>query len=117
MWAMRRMSVVGALLTSFVAVSSDASATIRSEPHTLRIVASIAVRTVRLDGSGANLRLNSVRVNGHELTIGNGSGSRTATMYGEGVIVRFVEQSNTYSASVVAISGHPVVRISYTVTR
>lgn len=113
---MRRLAAAVVLVTSFLAGSSSALALIRSKSYTLRVVAGILARTVRLNGSGANLRVNSVRVNGQELTIGDGNGSGIATMYGDGVIVRFVERRHTHSASVVAIAGHPVVRIRYTVS-
>jgi hypothetical protein len=108
-----RLIMIGLLTAGFLLSSSNALATVRSKARTLRIVAGSVARTVRLAGSGPHLRLNSVRVNGHELTMGEGNGSHVATMYGEGVVVRFLQHRNTYSASVVAISGHPLVRISY----
>ncbi len=57
-----------------------------------------------------------MRVDRNELTFGDGGGSQAATLYGDGVIVRFVQHRLGFSATIVAVSSDPLVVVSYSVS-
>jgi hypothetical protein len=113
---MRKLVTIGLLLFAAAWATSGASALTGARTYTAKIRASTTVRNVTLHGAGVNLQLRAVRVNGKDLTFADGGGSRTATMYGAGVIVRFTERHDGFRAAVVAITGHPVVQVSYNVS-
>ena len=109
--------VAGALAATSGASTSGELATASHRWRTLRLVASTTASTTTVSGVGMNLHVGRVRANGHDLDFGDGAGSRTATMYGDGVIVRFTQRQTAYSVSVVAITGHPVIAVRYSVSR
>ena len=108
--------VAGAPAATSGASTSAELTTASHRWHTVRLVASTTASTRNVSGAGINLHIDSVRANGHALQFGDGAGSRTATMYGDGVIVRFTQRRTAYFVSVVAITGHPVIVVRYSVS-
>ena len=107
----------GALAGGALQGTSGAAAVAGPRTYTTRLVARTTARTIELRGSGQNLHLASVTVDGRQLAFGDGGGSETATMYGDGVIVRFTQHGDAYAASVVAIAGRPEIVVRYSIGR
>lgn len=81
-----------------------------AQAHTIRK----AVFTIPVGGAatctladGPNMQLTSVRVNGHRITVGDESASGDATMYGQGVALRFAQRPYRNTVRGVSVNDRP----------
>jgi hypothetical protein len=81
-----------------------------------RVLVTTTARTTRLAGEGPNLSLESVTVDGSDLTNGAGDGTDSATMYGNGIVARFTQRGRSYYVTTVGVVGRSRLTIAYSLS-